>query len=505
MLKRAFRTPLAVFCVIAAAALTGCGGHGVSAVPHTTDSSQKAGAPRAFAESAAQAGSLFHPNSEKYSDQGSHPVTGRSGSAVIQSRALLAKDGTTLVEATTGTIDGAAGAGNIRHLTLTPATVDGVEQTTLAYNNLKAGGYWSHTYSGFAHNESLKVNTNVTDLDPRTDAVTTLDTVKLRPDLAAINVVGPAKAYTKQQVSFTTDVSELNGDVGARAGCILSVNGQQVDAAHGIWVDASGHVSCGFQTSFATPGSYNVSVTVANVVPGDWDTSNNTAHATIEIVDPIVHLNTYGSALSYLDQWSGQDSYTGSYAQYTQTWGNRYNESSAYISGYEYGQQFQFPVKQFTATVTSDGSPVVQLAPQTFAQDGYGCSQSFAPGEYATVCAYEGFTGAWAAVYGTDVTYFAGNVVQYCSQYWNCQGDSYMTNYHDGGPAFVLGNTAQFAIDVTDSAGTLFTGTTQTANVGGHTYDEPYSQCGNYYGTLEQYCYNEDYKHSEKTVYANSY
>src|SRR5258708_2243127 len=45
------------------------------------------------------------PNGVHYRESGTRPVTGRSGSASLQARALLGKDGVTELEVTTGTLD----------------------------------------------------------------------------------------------------------------------------------------------------------------------------------------------------------------------------------------------------------------------------------------------------------------------------------------------------------------------------------------------------------------
>src|SRR5690348_17185964 len=130
------RISMAAAAILAAAVITGCSGHGVNAVPQTSNTHNTSGAPRKISAQANAGGSLFHPNSVKYSDKGTHPATGRSGSAVVQSRALLAKDGTALVEATTGTLDAQPGPGNIKHVTTQATTVDGTAQPTSAYNGL---------------------------------------------------------------------------------------------------------------------------------------------------------------------------------------------------------------------------------------------------------------------------------------------------------------------------------------------------------------------------------
>jgi hypothetical protein len=505
------RRSFGLLAVLSAAALAACSGNAVPHVPgaHVQNSSPS----RTTSVAAASSGSLFHPNSVKYSDSGSHPVTGRSGSALVQSRALLAKDGTTLVEATTGTLDGAAGAGNIRHVTTTATTVDGVAQPTDAYNNLSAGGYWSHTYAGFARNETVRVDTNITQLDPRTDVVTTVDTVKKRPDLAARQLTGPAKAYPNQPVTFTANVAELNGDVGARADCVLSVDGQQVDQALGIWVDAGQAVSCAFQTSFATTGTKHVSVNVANVVPGDWDLLNNTAQTTIEIVDPIVKLTTYAGAYEDKEENAGTETYSDPWSQYNRTYDYTWEYSNAYISGYSWDHAFTFPAQQFEATIAVDGTTKLDrtftaLSPPYSYWYGYTCQNSFAPGLSASICSGGTYMNASVQMYGTRATYYSNTVGQTCS--WaGCTPYSYIDNstWQDGDPlGFDLGSSDQFGLNLTDASGTQYKG--QTANTplqasGG--YSSPYNDCWSYwyYGyNNEQWCENGTYTQSYKSVYA---
>lgn len=476
---------MAAAAIVAAAVITGCSGHGVNAVPQTPATHDTSGTARKISAESNASGSLFQPNSVKYSDKGSHPATGRSGSAVVQSRALLAKDGTTLVEATTGTLDDKPGAGNIKHVTTQVTTVDGTAQPTSAYNGLSAGGYWSHTYTGFARNERVKVDTNITGIDGnRTDVVTTNDTVKLRPDLSALDLNGPAKAYTNAPVMFTANVREMNGDVGAHADCVLSVDGQQVAQALGIWVDAGSTVSCTFQTSFASTGTKHVSVAVSNVVPGDWDTSNNTAQTTIEIVDPIVKLTTMASASAYNYQNNYTETYSDPWEQYNRSESNNGNVLSASIDAYTYSHAFQFPVGQYSATVNADGNPLVAQTAAGFSpvpSTGYGCSYTYGNGFNGAVCSQNsGYTHAFARFYESDVTYYSNTVD--CS-WWGCQTYSYVENggNRPPGTTFDLGNTDQFILKFTDAAGTQYDGTTATAATQPYHTSGAYSDCWSYW------------------------
>ena len=91
MAKQRFGALSVALIVVLAA---GCGGRS-SSVPHgpQTGAGGVQGAHRAAKDDSSSTGGLFHPNSQKYQDAGAHPATGRSGSAQVQSRALLAKDG----------------------------------------------------------------------------------------------------------------------------------------------------------------------------------------------------------------------------------------------------------------------------------------------------------------------------------------------------------------------------------------------------------------------------
>jgi hypothetical protein len=500
---------MAAAAILAAAVITGCSGHGVSAVPQTPTTHDTSGAPRKISAQTNAGGSLFHPNSVKYSDKGSHPATGRSGSAVVQSRALLAKDGTALVEATTGTLDAQPGPGNIKHVTTQATTVDGTAQPTSAYNGLNGGGYWSHTYTGFARNEKLRVDTNITGIDGnRTDVVTTNDTVKLRPDLKALDVSGPAKAYTNAPVTFTANVREMNGDVGAHADCVLSVDGRQVAQALGIWVDAASTVSCTFQTSFATTGTKHVSVAVSNVVPADWDTSNNTAQTTIEIVDPIVKLTTNAYANAYTFNNGYTYTYSDPWEQYNYSDGENGSVLNASIDAYTYTHAFQFPVGQFNATLNADGNPLVAQIGTGFSPvytNGYGCSYTYGNGFNGGVCSQaSGYTYAFARFYETAVTYYDNSVD--CG-YWGCSGYSYIENEGNQPPGttFDLGNSDQFVLKFTDAAGTQYDGTTAAAATQPYHYQDGYNDCWSYwdyYYQDGQWCEGWNDTQTGKTVSA---
>jgi len=229
-------------------------------------------------------------NRQRYRVKNPVTATGRSGSAEVTARALVGKDGRTVLEMSTGGLDtelaprGAFTKAQVK--LLDPGNSSRVVATT-NYVGL-ASGYFTATYSGLGAGFPLQVQANIKGADGnRTDVVTVNDHVKRRPDLAVtLGALGNALARAPAEISAS--VRELNGDVGAAANCVLLVDGIAVDRANGIWVDAGDAVSCAFMHAFTTTGSHAVTVRVEGVAPGDWDTANNEARGTIVIVDPSV-------------------------------------------------------------------------------------------------------------------------------------------------------------------------------------------------------------------------
>jgi len=265
-------------------------------------------------------------NSVKYRDAGAKPATGRSGSAAIQVRALRGQNNTD-IEVTTGDFDGATQAGVLDKVQVkifepngNPIVTDNYRKGTLS------GGQGTFAYDWPMRGAGVQVQANVSGIDPkRTDVVTVPTVVKLRPDLAIQSIQSPAQAYVGSVVSINAVVLERNGDSGARANCVLKADGVEIDRANGIWVDASDVVTVSFRTVFSTVGQRNLTVELTGVAPGDYDTSNNSASATIGIISPTVPINyimgvsdmfydslvtTHGHA-----EFQSTDGYNASYSQ----------------------------------------------------------------------------------------------------------------------------------------------------------------------------------------------
>jgi len=212
------------------------------------------------------------PNSVKYKDTGLKNASGRSGSASIEARALRARDGNVALDVTTGSFDGGNAAGSIDKLQVK------IADTTTNY--ALSGSSVSVPLGNVAWHEPLHIQTNVSGIDgSRVDVVSADEIVKLRPDLAAGSVSGPVDTLAGMPVTFTAAVTERNGDIGARANCVLSVDGTPVDRSSNIWVDAKGSVTCTFGYTFTTVGTKNVTISATDVSPGDYDLRNNVSAA----------------------------------------------------------------------------------------------------------------------------------------------------------------------------------------------------------------------------------
>jgi hypothetical protein len=366
-----------------------------------------------------------NPNSVKYRDTGVKPATGRSGSATLEVRALAAQDGSTLIEATTGSIEAGTSVGKIDKIQLKVLAGD---TTTQNFNKLTNNGAWSKTLtSGISRGTKVQVQANVSGVDPkRTDVVTVTATVARRPDIQVVAVNGPAEIAPNTPVVFMATVSEINGDVGARANCVLKIDGAAAGEATGIWIDAGGTVTCQFTHTFTEVGTHSVVVSATNVNPGDWNLANNSASSSIEVRAPhttgtIEHGQMQVAALDYTYRNEAAN-IDGRLYRYDNT--QRIKYTYGYFYGYETGatpitagfQTASMKVLVNGVTVASSNLTPTQ-------------SSSYDDGYWFSNCTYhDGFISSTSN--GNDYAwYHTGNWMQACSQGYHGNPES-VTNYY---------------------------------------------------------------------------
>lgn len=236
-------------------------------------------------------------SSKHYRESGVSNATGRSGSAHMTARALLSKDGSATVEVTTGTLDSASTPpGSFRKVQFKPLSAAG--NPTLVQNLFPATptGYYSFASPSLHRAQQIQLQANINGIDGnRTDVVTVVETVKVRPDLAVENLSFPTSAFVNQAVNISANIAEMNADAGATTTCVLAIDGNNADQVRNVYVDAAGSVSCAFVYTFDTVGSHTIQVSAIDVVPADWDTSNNSNSGTIDITSPVTaeHSSAY--------------------------------------------------------------------------------------------------------------------------------------------------------------------------------------------------------------------
>ena len=407
-------------------------------------------------------------NSQKYKDAGAKPAHGRAGTATMEVLALLAKDGTTEVDASTGSLELGTTDGIFRALFLKLSSRGRVKRF-VSYNDLSSGT-WTKTFPSLRHGDSVWLQGYITGVDAhRIDVVRTAAAVKLRPDIAVQSVQGPAQSRPQQLVNFSATLSETNGDLGARANCVLSVNGAPVDSATGIWVDAGGVVSCAFAHTFSTAGTYAVQVAATNVSPSDWDSSNNSASTSITIVDPGQPIASGTISVQKMDrQWT---------RAYTQSGGSLGPDTRS-----ETGQESSLDVfvnaldltsnalpQHVDAVITVDGtiqhsatfdtpSLISNNSGATYSQV---CWEYDSDGEFLSACSYSDASGTMNTNYyyelraGT-VTY-SGNE-HYCDALNVCNSYEYnVANTTGTGATFDVGSALEIHLSYVDVNGLAHT------------------------------------------------
>ena len=226
------------------------------------------------------------PMAQKYRDHGAKPATGRAGSAAIEARALMDINGKTDIEVTTGHFEGIGGGGTLGKVQVKLFSEGVLFETDNYRPDATSLGTGTFSYDGLRPGHVAQVQANVSGIDPnRTDVVMATTEVKRRPDLEAVKIHAQPRVVVNAPVTVRGVVSELNGDVGARATCRLFADGTEIGAIPGAWVDASSAVTCEFRTSFASLGSKNLTLRVTDVEPADYDASNNEASLAIEVAN----------------------------------------------------------------------------------------------------------------------------------------------------------------------------------------------------------------------------
>jgi hypothetical protein len=202
-------------------------------------------------------------NAVKYHDGGAPHATGRSGSATLEGRAVVDGHGVTRLVITTGSLDSSAPApGEIAKAQIKVFSADGSLLLVENHNHLTGGGVQTFLLDGLPLGSRIQVQANVRGIDGNRTDVVTLTAAVVHAAQLHVDLQLPGQATVGRPVVINGVVSEIGGDVGTRANCVLYVDGHEVDRADDIWVDAGGVVTCAFTHTFTGAGSHTVEVRV---------------------------------------------------------------------------------------------------------------------------------------------------------------------------------------------------------------------------------------------------
>lgn len=462
------------------------------------------------AQSALADGPRFHHHhqgesgeeQDHYKDEGEKPARAQVGKTLFQSRALLDKAGVTELEVTTGTFDsGATPPGYLSEVHVKAFRLDGTHQFDKEFEHLRSGGgYASFSFpltaparprgddddrakdTRLEHGQLLKLHIEGKGLasgDEGEAEAKLENTVKYRPDLTVTSMHYPAVARVKTAVEVSASVIELMRDTGAHCDCVLSVDGNPVDKAPGIWVDANGAVTCHFVYTFTAAGKYTLGVSVQNVHPREYDSDNNSLSGTIQIQSP--SLMAYFSNVTDLTNTS--QFVRDIFATPTSTVPDQHLSStyslhtqSRTLTG-TIPAAVNLPLKKASYADQSDGAPQSSLVFTDLAADSTSPLVDPTYDSVATIARYDSGTGGWFTMrrysnastgagvtnvgwsfYGGDVTYHSESYCKSVAGVWACNGGDWTLNSSGGnslgGATIKLGKT--YGADVVVDDGTPY-------------------------------------------------
>jgi hypothetical protein len=409
---------------------------------------------------------IFVANAHKYSDVGRRPATGRAGTALAAMQALLARDGSAVVEVVAGEEwtgwtrerkmrDDPFGDATLAKVQLNAFDPSGAPQFTRNFNHLGSASA-ALPANGLMRGGRAQVHANVRGADASRTGVVVIDApVLLRPDLAVMELQRPPRAVKNTAVPIVAVVRELNGDLGAWADCVLYVNGVEADRAWGVWVDAGGTVTCTMTHMFRAVGESQVEVRVEQVAPGDYDPANNSATGLMSVIfvrsdffsTASFEDRTFSWRTQYESSWSGPGGVEGGEWSTTEEGDGRVHQAqmSAYLPHAAAFPLTEVFARQSTRDEVAHGVTFRNLAADWTYADDYarqtcvsrGFTQVGIGRWWLYVCSHELFVGEGEVVGHTTIEYsrYAGDVTYASrghSRYWNRDlgiDDVYSHNY----------------------------------------------------------------------------
>jgi hypothetical protein len=460
-------------------------------------------------------------NAVRYRDAGQKPGVGRSGSASLSVMALLDAAGITHIDVVSGsTTQPGTGAGTLGNVQLKVFVSDSADDALVSNFHKVGSGRWSYEVMGPVRGTALQVQAGVGGIDgARTDMVTVRDTVVLAPDLR-VTLYGQDQALAGTPTNLAAWIDERNGDVGARADCVLYVDGVATDRAQGIWVDAWSGVYCIFTHTFAAAGQHGVEIRLENVSPADYDPSDNSGSRTINVVAS----NSFSYNASAWDSRGSQSYYnrrrwteaSGTTGEDLRDFAVTYADQYANISGWR-PVGLSLPASA-QLSLSSGGNTYHNATLQGLGAGHAGgqfCSSTTDPAAGATffLCT----TGDAASGYTSFQYQRTSNSIAYHSLNYTAQWDpagtpqyvySDYAEYASGTPSPAYGSTFDFVVELADAAGHAYSASpTVTLGLNAWNYSSPL-QCNvvdDWYYDFLEYCWSQSDEFTGRSGFAYLY
>lgn len=405
-------------------------------------------------------GATLISNTVRYRDTGGKAATGRSGSAMLRAYALLGRDGVAELDLQAMSADSTQWwvSGLVNRAQVKALNADGSVMYVRNLNEMD-GTRQMVRLPGLAPGRSLRVQANVSGIDPhRTDVVTVTERVKLRPDLS-VGVQAASRVPYGQPAVVNATITELNGDVGALADCVLLVDGVERDASRWIWVDAGDAVTCSFSHVFSA-GAHQVRVEARNQSPADWDPANNVSETVqVDATEAPTEFEYYalaGSGNSSTLNHSASRWYnpsTGRRGEQLQTWGDSSRTETAFFTGYV--RRHVPGLVTVQASQSTEGREVHAVSLTEQGGEIGLCASRSEDGMYFNFCTYTDGAGGLTSFYyyrtGGSVTYHSSN---YAREWDDLTGEEiYVYSYNGSststyGPLLGMGDDFQFRVRV---------------------------------------------------------
>jgi hypothetical protein len=388
------------------------------------------------------------------------------GNAQLAVRSLLDVNKVAVLEATTGTFDdGSVPPGTIEKLVVWIPRPNGKRRDERIFKGRPEDGFFSASLGNLIHGQALTVDATISGISRGKDRISLDDQVRYRPDLTVSHVDLPQSTGFGLPTSIAATIREMKGDLGAKADCVLSADGQVVDRVAGIWVDAGGVVTCHFSYTFASTGQHAIRIDVGNVMPGDYDMSNNGVDAVVEVAPQIAFSgdafdSTYaGTSANEVIDSAGNVLYRES-----SSWSGAIQSISVSAS---WPVPVTFPLAVVSGTATSAGAtwPLVNVgdvgADSSDDIQGTCAARSDTTGfNWITVCTTgadgSGATNINVSMFAGDVTYHSEGACRQTTSFLECETGFTWNNGNtsQSGARRSFAGSVTVSLSLADAAGT---------------------------------------------------